>query len=519
MIELRGISKIYPGSIKPANNNISIDLYKGEILCIAGENGAGKSTLMKILYGLETPDTGDIYVNGKMEKIDSPLVAKKHGIGMVHQHFKLFDDFTVAENIVMGNEPRKLKVLFDKNKARETALEIISKHNFNLDSKSKVKDLSQGEKQEVEICRILQWNAQILILDEPTSILTEYETASLFKTLRQLVSDGKSIILITHKLHEIKQICNRAVVLRQGKVTGIFNTPDINEENILRAMMGGNTCHRAAQNTEKSQHIILLNNPDRKNEKKIISFENVTVRRRGQKKPLLEDISFEVNSGEILGFTGVGGNGLGVIEAVLGGFLHPSEGRVKHRDNDISNYSIRALRNQGLAFVPSDRIRTGSAKDGSINENMIISRRHDFMKGLIINKKSVKEYSDKLVKNYNIEGANGGQAGGNELCAFLSGGNLQKLILAREIDSLKDYIVFSEPTWGLDIISGNFIINEISTLRTRGAAIILISTNLDEILRLSDRIMVMYRGRIAGVFVNNKDDLIKEAIGRCASGN
>jgi simple sugar transport system ATP-binding protein len=503
-VELRGITKQYPGSIKKANNNISLDLRKGEILCVAGENGAGKTTLMKILCGLEKPDSGEIFINGKKEEIYSPLAAKKLGIGMVHQHFMLFGEYTAAENIVMGIEPRKWGVFFDSAKANEISEKIIESSNFSIKSTAKVKDLTLGQMQQVEICRILCRNAQIIILDEPTSILTEQETQSLFKTLGNLSATGKSIILITHKLHEIKKICGRIAVLRRGELAGLRGAADIDEYEIAAMMMGGDITAFEKPKTAKEKKVS-SNEP-------VIAFDNVTVMRRGQERPLLDKVSFSVSSGEILGIVGIGGNGLGVIEAVLGGFLHPKSGKVLHRGKDISGLSIRALRKQGLAYVPADRLRVGSAVDAVIEENMIINRRHEFIKGIVIDKKAAVEFSKRLAGNYNIEGAREGKK-----CSSLSGGNLQKLILAREINWFKDYIVFSEPTWGLDIKSSRFIAEEIDALREKGAAVILISTNLDEIIELANRIIVMYSGRVSGVF-ENTDASIKDAVGNCMQG-
>ncbi|MCL2806188.1 MAG: ATP-binding cassette domain-containing protein [Treponema sp.] len=473
ILEITNVSKTYPGSKKKANNNISLNLKKGEILCIAGENGAGKTTLMKILCGYEKQDAG---------------VVKKHGkIGMVFQHFMLFHDYTAAENIVMGKEPRKLAVFFDKKKANEIADKIISSNNFAIKCDKKVSQLSQGEMQQVEICRILYSNADIIILDEPTSILTENETQSLFNNLKTLAKKGKSIILITHKIHEIKQIGDRVIVLRRGEISGVCDVNEIDEKKIASLMTGEDIdleYTRSCGNLKKDDPVIV--------------FKNVTVCKSGQKRPLLEDVSFTVNRGEILGFTGVGGNGLGVIEAVLGGFLHPCSGNILHRGKDISGLNTRALRKQGLAYVPADRIRVGSALNASIEENLIIVKKYTENKKEKI--RTDKEYCMDLVQSFNIEGADL-----KEKAYTLSGGNLQKLILAREINCFRDYIVFSEPTWGLDIVSSRFIMKEIDALRKKGAAVILISTNIDEITALCDRVIVMYNGRTAFEFVNDGD--------------
>jgi simple sugar transport system ATP-binding protein len=504
-LEMRGISKTYHGG-KKANNNITLDLRKAEILCIAGENGAGKTTLMKILCGQERPDSGKIFIDGAEVRIDSPAAANTYKIGMVHQHFTLFDDYTVAENIVMGNEPRKWGLFFDNKKAVQIADAIVKENNFSVHSNVKIKDISQGEKQQVEICRVLYRNAQIIILDEPSSILTEYETRSLFSTLRRLASSGISIILITHKLREIKQICSRVAVMRKGELAGVFDNERVDENEIARLILGNENITQfgsidispnyAVQNTAK--HLSTEIKP-------VIAFENVTVMRKGQKRPLLDSLSFSVNSGAIMGFTGVGGNGLGVLEAVLGGFLHPSSGTIKHGEKDITYHSIRRLRNQGMAYVPSDRIHVGSSQDALVTENMIINRRDSFSRGIYFDAKKINEYTNNLIKRYNIESA--------QSVAAVSGGNLQKLILAREIDWFSDYIIFCEPSWGLDIAASRYVTDEILKLRDRGAAIILISTNIDEVLLLANTVTVMYRGKAAGVFANNHDAALKDAIG------
>jgi len=501
VLEAKGITKQYPGSKKKANNNISFDLRKGEILCIAGENGAGKTTLMKILIGLHTPDSGEIFINGKKETINSPVTAKKLKMGMVHQHFMLFPEYTVAENIVMGTEPKKFNIFFDVKKAEKTAEKTIKDHDFKLNVNQKIKDLSLGQMQQVEICRILHRDAQIIILDEPTSILTEHEADSLFKILEKFAADGKSIILITHKLREIMGKCGRIAVLRHGEMAGIKDARETDEYEIARMMTGEDV-----PLFETSAGISVLKTEP------VIEFDNVTVKRKMQKLPLLDRVSFKVFPHEILGFAGVGGNGLGVIEAVLGGFLHPVQGKVFHRGKDISAFKIQELRREGLSYVPSDRIRVGSAVNASIDENLIINRRDEFFKNKF-NKTPVKNFSQNLINSYNIEGAASGKK-----CSKLSGGNLQKLILAREIDFFKDYIVFSEPTWGLDIASSRFIMKEIEALKEKGAAVILVSTNLDEILLLADRIIVMYRGKAVKEFENTKNESLKTEIGNCMQG-
>jgi simple sugar transport system ATP-binding protein len=491
-VELRGISKIYAGSNKKANNNISLGARKGEIVCIAGENGAGKTTLMKILNGLEAPTAGEVYINGNT-------------VGMVHQHFMLFPEYTVAENMVMGVEPRKWGLFFDRVRAKAEAAKIINAHHFSITPNRLVQDLSVGEMQQVEICRLLHRSADIIILDEPTSVLTEAETAALFKTLKALALAGRSLFLITHKLQEIKSIADRVAILRRGELVCILNKNEIDEYAISKMMIGSEnkvdfSPKRVRTNTNSSTY----NEP-------VITFNDVTVLRRGQKRPLLDKVSFAVQVGEIVGFAGVGGNGLGVLEAVLGGFLHPSAGKITHNGKDISRLNIRRLRNQGLAYVPANRMKVGSALSATVNENIIIDRRDELSRIGFFDNNAINKFSAGLIGRYNIE-----MAAGTHSAAALSGGNLQKLILAREIDQFRDYFVFSEPTWGLDIAASGFVWDEIAALREKGAAIILISTNIDEIIDLADRVMVMYRGSIAAEF--NRDNVSKEKIGDCMQG-
>ncbi|MDR1587972.1 MAG: ATP-binding cassette domain-containing protein [Treponema sp.] len=511
-LELRGISKVYPGRRNKVNDNISLDLEKGEILCVAGENGAGKTTLMKILCGLEMPSAGEIFIRGKRVIIDSPRTARGLGIGMVHQNFMLFPEYTVAENIMMGIEPRRGFFFYDRAKAEAEADALIRAHHFSIKAGQPVKSLSVGEMQQVEICRMLCRNADILIFDEPTSVLTERETSAFFSALRTLAQNGKSLVLITHKLKEIKLISDRVAVLRKGKLAGVRNTAEIDERDLSRMMIGGAPFAGVSGGTGLTPSA----GPAPDAADPVLAFEDVTALRHGQVRPLLEKLSFAVMPGEIVGFAGLGGNGLGVLEAVLGGFIHPASGRILHRGKDISRLNIRRLRSQGLAFVPADRFNVGSALSARVDENMIIDRRGKFFRRGIMNRKRVRDFSRELIRRYRIVGKDDDPAG------ILSGGNIQKLILAREIEQFRDYIVFSEPACGLDIAAAAFVYGKIAALRERGAAVILISTSLDEILALADRVIVMYRGRAAGEFrVSDRASdthALKESIGACMMG-
>jgi simple sugar transport system ATP-binding protein len=325
-VELRGITKIYPGNPRRVNNRVDLSLHKGEILCLAGENGAGKTTLMKILYGIETPTEGEIFVRGKPVKIASPMAANRLGIGMVFQHFMLFPELTVAQNVVMGLEPVKFGIFYDRPKVEAAVNAIIEAHHFSIGADKLVHSLTVGQMQQVEILKLLYRNVDIIILDEPTAVLIEQEILSFFKTLKTLTAAGKSIILITHKLGEIKQISDRVAVMRRGELVGIRNTDDIDEYDISRMMIGSDFTETFRPKKEKvdGESVVLMAKP-------VLSFEHVTVKRRGQKRLLLDNISFTVKAGEILGFAGVGGNGLGVLEAVLGGFLPIASGKIYHR--------------------------------------------------------------------------------------------------------------------------------------------------------------------------------------------
>jgi simple sugar transport system ATP-binding protein len=474
---------------------------------------------MKILCGVESPAEGEILLRGRPVRISSPLEANRLGIGMVYQHFMLFPELTVAQNVVMGIEPRKWGFLYDRKKAEAAVNRVIAANGFSIEAGKPVAGLTVGQMQQVEILRLLYRNTDILILDEPTSVLAEQEIRSLFESLRTLASAGKSLILITHKLREIKAISHRVAVMRKGRLVGLRETAGIDESDISRLMIGGEeegalprdaagALAGAAVGTTAGTG---AGNAEPGASPELIRFEHVSVRRRGQKQLLLDDVSFAVHAGEILGFAGVGGNGLGVLEAVLGGFLPVSGGRIFHRGKDITGFGNTRLREEGLAYVPADRLRVGSAPAARVEDNIVINRRKEFSPHGFFDFAALRRFTGDLVRRYGI-------SGGGELAGSLSGGNIQKMILAREIDSFRDYIVFSEPTWGLDIAAGAYLYAEIRSLRNRGAAVILISTNLDEILALADRIIVFYRGRIGAELGDTKIPNVKERIGAAMLG-
>jgi simple sugar transport system ATP-binding protein len=500
---MHSILKIYPYTQLKANDNVDLTLHQGEILSLAGENGAGKTTLMKILYGMEIADTGSILVDGQKVHIRTPLEASHLGIGMVQQHVTLVDDFTVAQNVVLGKEKMLFSLLYDKKKSIKEVGNLIREHQFTVDPEAKVSSLSVGEKQQVEILKMLYRNVRILILDEPTSVLTTQEIEALFSTLRALVAKGVSIIIITHKLHEIIEISDRVAIMRKGKMIGTYTTSTLDEESIGRIMMG-----ETFKKVEKVSRVF-------KTKESVLSVKNISIFRHNQKQPLLDAINFDLYPGEILGCAGISGNGLGQLESVLLGSLPLSKGEITYHDQILSSEHKKAkTRELGLPFVPSDRLYTGSSLAAPVAENMIATSRDNFFPPFGIRKKKIEAYTRRLIDAYHIKSEM------YQAIGTLSGGNIQKVILAREIDKIKDLIICCEPTWGLDTTSTHFIHQEIIKLRNTGVGVLLLSSNLDEILSLSDRLLVFSRGAVVAQF--NQEEitaLTKESLGPFLLGN
>ncbi len=499
VVSMENITKVYEANGLTANDHVNFSLEEGEIHCLAGENGAGKTTLMNVLYGLEAPTSGRILLKGKEVRIHSPLQANKLGIGMVHQHFKLIPEYTVAQNVVLGMEPTKGYFHVDDKTALKQVGEVIDHHHFSIDPKKRVNELTIGQLQQVEIVKMLYRDVDILILDEPTAVLTEQEINTLFHTIRDLASKGKSLILITHKLHEIKAISHRVTILRKGAHVATKPIDALSEKEISRLMVG-------------KQIDLLVDRERYEGEtREVITFSDVTVARRNQERPLLNHLSFTAYSGEVLGFAAVGGNGLGELEAVLGGMLHVSSGTITYNGEDITRNSPAKLRDKGLAYVPSDRLKRGSSVRASVQENMIISDKDSFKKYGVMQWKDAEAHTKRLLTAYSVSGTPRMPMG------TLSGGNIQKVILAREIKRHRDFMIFSEPTWGLDVASSRYVYDRIMELRDRGSAVILISSNLDEILSLADRIIVLYRGTIVAE-LSRTESCTKEEIGEYMLG-
>jgi len=480
-ISIKEVSKTYKEFHIKAVDHVSLDLYKGTITCIVGENGAGKSTLMNLLFGLQKPDSGTISVEGKPTSFSSPTDAMKSGIGMVHQHFMLFDPMSVAKNVVMGIEPRKHHFFFHTKETNKRVQECLDANGFTIQANEKVGNLTVGDKQTVEITKMLYRQSEILILDEPTSMLTEQEIESLFITLKKLKDAHKCIIIILHKVSEVMKIADTIAVMRKGKLIGTYLKEEMTAQKLSDLMVGDSGNYPL-----KSQDL-----RQRQHNKVILSAKNLTVERNNRGKPLLHRVSFEVHEGEIMGFCGVKGNGMGVLEAVLGGMIPTCEGTITHNGVDITNIGSRRLRNQGLAFVPSDRIHYGSAEQATVEENIIINEREKYFP---LSKNEKRSFIHSFIGSTKIK------ANVHQTMGSLSGGNMQKVIVAREIHNMSDYIVLSNPTWGLDVSSSSHVHQQIKKLQAEGKAIILISSNLDEIMELSDKINIMHNATIAAEF-------------------
>ena len=448
---MRDITKIYRETGLRANDKVSLKVDKREIHAIIGENGAGKTTLMKILYGLEPPDEGRIFLKGEQVDIVNPLAANKLGIGMVHQHFTLIPDFTVAENVVLGIEPLRRKMFFDRETALEDVGGVIEEHDFHIDPRTRVRDLTVGQMQQVEIIKMLYRRVDLLILDEPTSVLTEQEIYKLFENLKRLVGMGKTCILITHKLDEVMEISNRVTVMRKGKVVAERNTGDVDSKELSRLMVGKSV-------------LFDFEKKDRDRGKSIVELRDVTLLKKGQERPLLDRLNLKIHSGEIVGIAGVGGNGLGELEDVITGLRRIHRGSISHDGKDVTNIGAIALRETGLAYVPADRLFRGSSLQSTMRENMIVTNPRKFLKAGFFSNKKIQDFAKNLTEQFSIDGSPDVPIG------MLSGGNIQKVILARELAGKTDFIVFSEPTWGLDVASAEFIYSKILEIREAGAA-------------------------------------------------
>ena len=480
-LELRGITKRFPGIV--ANDQIDFDLRRGEVHALLGENGAGKSTLMNVLYGLYHPDEGEIAVNGEVVQMSSPREAISRGIGMVHQHFMLIPVMTVAENVVLAVEPRRDGVLLDYAAARRQVHELARTFGFAIDPDARVQDISVGQQQRVEILKALFRRADILILDEPTAVLTPQEAGELFEILRTLTREGLSIIFISHKLNEVLEIADRVTVLRRGKLIDTLPIGGATEESLARLMVGRDVLLRVDKTAPQ------LGEP-------LLEVDGLSVRDdRGIEK--VREVSFDVRRGEVVAIAGVDGNGQSELIDALTGLRKIEAGQIRISGREIAHETAREHFEAGFGHIPEDRQHRGLVLDFSIAENMGL---HDFRKppssrhGWLYPKRLV-ERARLLIKEFDVRGGNPQTHARN-----LSGGNQQKVILAREIDRNPTVLIAAQPTRGLDVGAIEFVHKRLIEERDEGRAILLVSLELDEVLSLADRILVLYEGELVGEF-------------------
>jgi len=496
VIEMIGITKVFPGTI--ANEDVNFDLLEGETHVLLGENGAGKTTLMNVLYGLYQPEKGEILVRGKAEKILSPNDAIKLGIGMVHQHFMLVDNFSVAENIVLGAEPVK-GLNLDIKKAIKEVKELSEKYGFAIDPEAIIEDISVGQQQKVEILKALFRGAKILILDEPTAVLTPQEIKELGIIIRNLEKEGKSVILITHKLKEVMSMSDRVTILRRGKITGTVNTKDTSIDQLAELMVG-----RKVNFTINKKAAVVLN--------EMLKVEDLIAKdHRGIN--VVNGVSLTVKAGEILGIAGIDGNGQSELVQVLTGLRKPVSGTITLNNKDIFQKTPKQIIKSGISHIPEDRHKRGLILRFSLFENSILGshKRRPFSNKIIMNYKAIREHCDKLIKDFDIR-----TPSGEASAAALSGGNQQKLIAAREITKEHDLLIAAQPTRGLDVGAIEYIHKRLVEERDRGKAVLLVSLELDEILALSDRIAVMYSGSVVAIM--SREDATENKLGVLMAG-
>ena len=482
VIEMLNITKEFPG-IK-ANDDVTLQLRRGEIHALLGENGAGKSTLMSVLFGLYQPEKGVIKKDGQVVKIQNPNDATALHIGMVHQHFKLVECFTVLDNIILGAEPRK-GVVVDRADARKRVLELSERYGLKVDPDARVEDISVGMQQRVEILKMLYRDNDILIFDEPTAVLTPQEIDELMDIMRSFRAEGKSILFITHKLAEIKAVADRCSVLRKGRYMGTVDVATTSVEEMSRLMVGRDV-KMVSDKKEMTPG------------ETILKVENLTVPSRVHKNNAVKNASLEVRAGELVCLAGIEGNGQSEFVYAVTGLEKPSEGRVTLCGRDITKMPIRERGKLGMAHIPEDRHKHGLVLDYTLENNLVLQRYWDkeFQIAGFIKSGAVRAYSDRLIEQYDVRSGQGSTT----VARSMSGGNQQKAIIAREIERDPQLLVAVQPTRGLDVGAIEYIHSQIVAQRDAGKAVLLVSLELDEVMNLSDRILVMYEGEIVGEF-------------------
>lgn len=477
VIEMCNITKKFPGII--ANDNITLQLKKGEIHALLGENGAGKSTLMSVLFGLYQPEEGTIKKNGEIVRIKGPNDANKLGIGMVHQHFKLVHNFTVLENIILGVETVQGGLL-KMDDARKKVVALSEKYGLSVNPDALISDITVGMQQRVEILKMLYRDNEILIFDEPTAVLTPQEIDELMSIMKGLVKEGKSILFITHKLNEIKEVADRCTVLRKGRYIGTVDVKDVSQQEMSEMMVGRKVNLKVDKEPTQPKEVLL-------------EVQNLSVQSKHSGKHLVNNVSFQVRKGEIVCIAGIDGNGQSELVYALTG-LEKSQGKILLNGEDISNQSIRYRNTHGLGHIPEDRHRHGLVLDYSLAYNMVLQQYFEprFCKNGFLKYNEIFSYSDKLIQQYDVRSGQGSKT----IARSMSGGNQQKAIVAREIDRNPDLLIAVQPTRGLDVGAIEYIHKELVVQRDAGKGILLVSLELDEVMNLSDRILVMYEGEI-----------------------
>lgn len=491
VIEMNNITKIF-GNFK-ALDDVTFKVRKGEVHALLGENGAGKSTLMSVLFGLYQAEKGDIFINGKSVQINNPNDANNLNIGMVHQHFKLVHNFTVLESIILGRETVK-NGLLTKNDARKKVMELSERYKLKIDPDALISDITVGMQQRVEILKMLYCDNDILIFDEPTAVLTPQEIEELIKIMKKLVSEGKSIVFISHKLNEIKEVADRCTVLRKGKYIGTVDVDTTTKDQMSEMMVG----RKINFNIEKKD--ITRGNA-------VLEVKNLTIKAKNSKKNVVNDVSFEVKKGEILCIAGIDGNGQSELVYGITGLLPINEGKIILNGKDITKLSIRKKCIAGMAHIPEDRHKDGLVLDFDVQQNAVLQTYYEprFQKHGLIKFNAVKEYAKKLIKQYDIRSPREEDS----IVRNMSGGNQQKLIIARELDRDPEIVLAVQPTRGLDVGATEYIHKQLVAQRDAQKAVLLLSLELDEVMDISDRILVIYEGEIVGE-LNPKEITVQE---------
>ena len=483
IIEMLNITKEFPGiKVNKANDNITLQLRQGEVHALLGENGAGKSTLMSVLFGLYQPEAGVIKKNGKEVHIRNPNDANDLNIGMVHQHFKLVEIFTVLDNIILGVEPNRMGFL-QKKEARKKVMELSERYGLKVDPDALIEDISVGMQQRVEILKMLYRENEILIFDEPTAVLTPQEIDELMEIMRSFTREGKSILFITHKLKEIMAVADRCTVLRKGKCIGTVNVKETTKEELSRMMVGRDVSFVVEKDEAKAGEVVL-------------DVQGVTVPSRIHKNNAVKDVSFQVRRGEIVCLAGIEGNGQSEFVAALTGLERMSAGRISLCGRDVSAAPIRKRSRLGMSHIPEDRHKHGLILDYTLEENLVLQRywQPEFQSRGFIRKGEVRQYANHLIDQYDIRAGQGPVT----VVRSMSGGNQQKAIIAREIDKGPELLVAVQPTRGLDVGAIEYIHKQLVAQRDAGKAVLLVSLDMDEVMNVSDRILVMYEGEIVG---------------------